>query len=173
MSQTARVCAIIAAIPLLFPIAVRAHTDPNVIEVTWEALPCVGLCRWNTAEGGFPACEAPFPPWGFDDVVTAPAPAAPPGMITVLEATIDPAIDWDLWICADNPSSAELAVGANIIGEPCQNTVGPNSVVPVGCHEDASTPLREGQTVVLRAFNFLDIPRATGRYWFTFAGPPR
>lgn len=171
MSLPAKVGVVIAMIALLLPTAVRAHPGPDATDVTFEALPCAGACAyWQSAPS---PCEAPFPPWAFDDVVTAPAPAAPPGMITVLEATIDPAVDWDLWICANHPSRVELAQGANIIGEPCQNALGPSSVVPAGCHEDASTPVREGQTVILRAFNYLDIPTATGCYWFTFVGPPR
>lgn len=145
-----------------------AHSGPpGASEVTFEALPCAVACAY-WLDNGFEACERPFPPGSYADHLTAPAPAPPEGKrVVVLEATIDPKVDWDLFLCESEPPHRGYPRG-HILGEPCDNLLGSNNLVPVGCHEDYSAPLKVGQTVILRAYNWSDPLPTTGRYWFTF-----
>lgn len=145
-----------------------AHTYPGATPVEWEALPCAVACSY-WINNGFTPCSNPFPPGSFDDVRTAPAPEREEGKVIVLEATLDPVVDWDLFLCVGNPPTDQTCTTGEcvtIIGEPCDTPLGPNHIVPAGCHEDASTPVSPGQTVILRAYNWSDPLPATGSYWF-------
>ena len=53
------------------------------------AVPCGVACP-QFLPGAGTACSTPFPPGSFDSFVSAPAPTPPPGMVVILEATIDP-----------------------------------------------------------------------------------
>lgn len=113
-------------------------------------------------------CESPPPAVLYADTVTTPAPTPPDGGVVILTASIDPLIDADLFICGDPASEGGLAQGANILGEPCDNHLGPNSMVPVGCHETASSPVTPGRTYTIRVVGILP-GQANLRYWFSFA----
>lgn len=120
------------------------------------AAPCAVACSY-WVDQGFTPCETPFPPGAYLDKTTNGAPAPAAGKtVTVLEGTLDSTVDWDSFLCA-SVAGAELAQGANILGEPCDNLLGSNSLAPVGCHEDLSTPRTTGQTTVFRAYNWSDV----------------
>lgn len=152
------------------PTPAGAHTYPGATPVEWEALPCAVACSY-WVDNGYTPCAHPFPPGSFDDVLTAPAPGAP-GSVTVLEAVIDPAVDWDLFICVGDPPTDQACPAggecSSILGEPCDNPLGANHVAPVACHEDVSIPIAMGERVTLRAYNWSDPLPVSGRYWFTF-----
>lgn len=144
-----------------------AHVGANPQSHTFAgAVPCAVACSY-WVEQGFTPCEAPFPPGAYLDRTTNAAPTPPAGKIVVLEATLDSGVDWDSFLCANNAAKTELAQGANILGEPCDNVLGSNNLAPVGCHEDMSTPVTAGQTVIFRAYNWSDAGPATGKWWFT------
>jgi hypothetical protein len=137
-----------------------ATADASPSAATWEALPCTYACHVLYED----PCGAPPPEVFYADVVTPPAPEGPNGRAVVLEASIAPLGDWDLYACT--PSGGGLGVGANILGDPCDNRLGPNNIVPVGCTETVSVPVSAGQVVVLRAVNIAGEPALTGTYRF-------
>lgn len=158
--------AFVVGIVVLAALPARAHTAPGT-DVVWDgAISCTVLCSYG-AGGAYSPCEYPFPPWSYDDVETESAPQAPPGTVTMLRVVLYNQVDWDLFVCA-GPRGAELAQGATHVGEPCDTLLGPNTSTLVGCHEDASTPVKAGQTYILRAYNWLDVLPAHGRYWYEF-----
>jgi len=110
----------------------------------FEALPCGVAC---TLPDGHP-CGAPLASWGYDEVRLT----APPGS-SVMTVRIDPVVDWDMFVCH---GAVERAVGANILGEPCDNALAPQNPVPVGCVERAIVPVTPGATYTVRAFNVAD-----------------
>lgn len=152
------------AFVLLAAVPAGAHTRPGATEVTFEGLPCAVACASWVDEGFFP-CENPFPPGSYDDALTTPAPTPDPGRFVILTGTIDPELDWDVYFCESEPPYRELAQGANLDQQRC-DTLGQNSAIPLGCHEDMSIPVRAGQTVIMRAYNWSDALPATGHYWF-------
>lgn len=130
------------------------------------AAPCaVGCSYW--VNQGFTPCENPFPPGAYQDKVTngAPPPAADK-TVTILDAHMDATIDWDSFFCESGGLHAELAQGANILGEPCDNIAGENSLAPVGCHEQLSTPRKLGQTTIFRAYNWSDVGPAPASWHY-------
>lgn len=133
------------------------------------AIPCAVACSYWVGNG-FTPCERPFPPGSYLDHITNPAPAPPPGRhIIILEATLDAEVDWDLFLCRSSPPYTELLVGTGqLYEEPCDNRVGDNSPLPIGCHEDFSAVLVAGQTVIMRAYNWSDALPAMGRWGHTF-----
>jgi hypothetical protein len=144
---------------LLFAAPAGAHTGPGATSVQWEALPCAVACSY-WIDNGFTPCSQPFPPGTYDDVLTVPAPARDAGKIVVLQASIDPTIDWDLFLCSPGGDEKAYACGG---GAEC-STAGP--VCYYGCHEDVSAPVAAGEQMVLRAYNWSDAFPATGAYWF-------
>lgn len=143
-----------------------AHTGANATRVMFSgAIPCAVVCAY-WVNNGFEPCENPFPPGAYVDVLTAPAPTPPEGKVAIIEATLDMVVDWDSFLCESEPPYREIAQGANILGEPCGGHGPTEWLFPPGCHEDMSALLRAGQTTIFRAYNFLDAPPATGRYWF-------
>ena len=145
-----------------------AHTGPNMSSHTFTgAIPCATVCSY-WVDNGFTPCEAPFPPGAFLDRLTGAAPTPPSGKVAILEATLDSQIDWDSFLCANTTAREELAQGANILGNPCDNILGPNNLVPVGCHEDMSTPVVGGQRVIIRAYNWSDVGPAQAKWWYLF-----
>lgn len=146
----------------------NAHTIPGATDVTYEALPCAVACAY-WVNNGFTPCEVPFPPGSYDDVLTTPAPTAPPGRIIILEATIYPKIDYDLFACDSAPPYTQLSQGLQDWGAPCDG--GPlreDDFLPLACHEDMSLPLMAGKQVILRAYNWSDVFPAPGQYRFVF-----
>ena len=140
-----------------------AH-DLNGTDVSFVgAIPCAIACA-SWVDNGFLPCEAPFPQGSYVDHVTHAAPSAP-GKVTVLEGTIDPVIDWDEYFCANDETRREMGQGANILGDPCSFMIG--DILIGGCHEDMSTPVAPGQTVIFRAYNWSDALPAPGEYSFT------
>lgn len=154
-----------------------AH-DLDGTEVSFEATPCAQACgflmrvRSLSTEDPFesfrnPCSPAFLFPASIAEYVTPPAPQPPPGKVVLLEVTLDSTVDWDLYICAIG--SPEIrAQGANLLLEPCDGSAGEQSLVPVGCHEDASVLLVPGQSVILRAVNVSDPFPARGEYRFTY-----
>lgn len=134
-------------------------------------VPCGVLadsCAYNTIASslGFSACKDPFPPGSWVDIRTEPAPTPPAGkkMLLVLEVT--PQVDWDSWICALNGD--QLAQGANVLGQPCDNFLGPDSPVPAGCKEKANTVATAGTVYILRNYNYADGADCPGKYTWQF-----
>lgn len=147
---------------------VLAHVRAGATEVVFSgALPCTVVCSY-WIDNGFTPCEAPFPRGSYIDHITAPAPTPPPTKVVALEATLDMEIDWDMFLCSNTTPPREIETGIGTpVQPPCDNRLGPNNVIPIGCHEDHSTPVVAGQTVILRAYNWSDPLDATGRYSFT------
>ena len=159
----AMVAAAVAVALLAAP--AQAHTRAGATEVVFSgAVPCSVVCSY-WIDNGFTPCEVPFPPGSYIDHITAPAPTPAPGKVVVLEATLDSEIDWDLFLCSNTTPPRETGK-VTPVQPPCDNRLGQNHVVPIGCHEDHSTPMVAGQTVILRAYNWSDALPATGRYWF-------
>lgn len=159
--------AAISAFALALPASAHNATPDSVNKQTHTftgAVPCAVACSY-WVNNGFTPCEAPFPPGAFLDKKTSAAPAPGVGKIAVLEGTLDMQLDWDSFFCADTTARTELAQGANILGDPCDNILGGGSLAPVGCHEDLSTPVVGGQTVIFRAYNWSDAGSATGKSW--------
>lgn len=113
-------------------------------------------------------CESPPPAVFYADTVTTPAPTPPNGGAVILTASIDPLIDADLFVCGNPPTEGGLGQGANIVGEPCDNHLGPNSMVPVGCHESVSVPVTPGRTYTIRVVGILP-GEANLTYSYSFA----
>lgn len=144
-----------------------AHTGSGMTNYTFTgAVPCAVACSY-WVDNGFTPCEAPFPPGAYLDKTTPGAPTPGAGKIAVLEATLDVDIDWDSFLCAKTAAATELAQGANILGDPCDNVLGANNLAPIGCHEDMSTPVTAGQQVTFRAYNWSDAGSAIGKSWVT------
>jgi len=144
-----------------------------------EAVPCsigftVDICAYNLPASalGFRACENPFPPGSFVDVLTDPAPSPPAGRKMILQLDSFPQVDWDSWICArlsnGSNNGGELAQGANVLGENCDNFLGPDNPVPVGCIEQAQAPAEAGKRYVLRAYNYFDAADNPALYQWIF-----
>jgi hypothetical protein len=169
-----RALTLVAAMCICIASPAQAHGPrsgaQNVTAVTFEALvPCAIACATWVDLKMFSPCENPFPPGSYDEVLTAPAPAAPADRVALLEATIDPSVDWDMWLCAEQSPHVELAQGANELGAPCDYDEPPwAAIYRVNCHEDAVLPLAEGERVIMRAFNVADPLPAPGRYWISF-----
>ncbi|HEX9712662.1 MAG TPA: hypothetical protein VGB52_08955 [Actinomycetota bacterium] len=100
----------------------------------------------------------------YDQVTVGPRPAG----ATVLIFEISPQIDFDSFICGT--TGAELAAGANILGDNCDNLIGPQNPVPVGCRERAVTNAVAGARYILRVYNWSDAATTPGRYCFSSAG---
>ncbi|MFA5891277.1 MAG: hypothetical protein WDA27_10090 [Actinomycetota bacterium] len=153
---------------------VRADT-PAPIPVTFDgATPCGPACAYwpATTEAGFKACENPFPPGSYVDILTDRAPAPPAGKKVILILETFPQIDWDTFICGvlsnGSHNGGELARGVNLIPGNCDNLLGPESPVPLGCEERAMTPATPGARYVLRAYNWSDVAPCPGRYSWVF-----
>lgn len=159
--------ALVIAVALFAALPANAHTASGKAVVWKDAIPCAWSLYCGSWQEDFTACETPFPPGSYVDVVTDAAPAAPPGKITILRVVLYSEVDWDLFICA-SPRGVELAQGSTHLGEPCDTLLGPNTSTFFGCHEDASIPRSAGQTSILRAYNWLDVFPAQGRYWYEF-----
>lgn len=161
--------AIVAGAALLGLLAVgpsaAAHTGSNGTTVVVTATPCAVSCaHWLGTP--YEACANPFPPGSWADVLTIPTPPPPPGKVVVFEVSLDSEVDWDLFLCKDEPGTPGYDRGGpNILLEPCDNKLGPNNPVPVGCHEDASSVVAPGKRVIIRAYNFADPGPATITYW--------
>lgn len=137
-----------------------AHQIQGTEVIFDAAIPCTIACSY-WIDNGFTPCEAPFPPGSYVDRLTTEAPSAA-GKITVLDATLDPEIDWDMFFCRNDETRAELSPGACIcLPAECQHEVG---WITFGCHEDISAPVVHGQTVIMRAYNWFDVVPAMGRY---------
>ncbi|HVL33387.1 MAG TPA: hypothetical protein VM600_07385 [Actinomycetota bacterium] len=147
----------VASHNLVFPIAGTVGCGQAI---AWD------ICAYNPPAStlGYKACENPFPPNSWVDKITEPAPTPPSGkkVILVFEAT--PMIDWDTFICANTSARTQLAQGANILGENCDNILGPDNPVPVGCAEKSQAPATPGRTYILRAYNYSDIADLHGKY---------
>lgn len=139
------------------------------------AVPCGTLCAYWTgpSDAGFKACENPFPAGSWVDIVTPPAPPVPAGknkVLLLLETF--PQVDWDTFICGrlsnGTNNGGELARGVNLVGENCDNLLGPENPAPIGCEERAMAPVTSGSRYVLRAYNWLDPAPLPGRYSWIF-----
>jgi hypothetical protein len=136
------------------------------------AVPCATACSYWTDDLGFSECSNPFPEGSWVDIVTESAPTPPAGKKMILEFETFPQIDWDSWICAllsnGSHNGATLAQGANVLLENCDNLLGPDNPVPVGCKEKAVVPAEAGKRYVLRAYNYFDVADDPGVYrWVT------
>jgi hypothetical protein len=161
--------------------AARSHfVDHPIVFPFAGTIPCapvflaVDLCPYNTVGGnlGFSECTNPFPEGSWVDIVTEPAPTPPAGKKMILEFETFPQIDWDSWICDllsnGSHNGATLAAGANVFGKNCDNLLGPDNPVPVGCKEKAVVPATAGKKYVLRAYNYTDVADDPGVYrWVT------
>lgn len=141
----------------------QAHDIAGTEVEFFGAIPCTVACAY-WVDNGFAPCEAPFPPGSYLDRVTSPAPSQP-GKITVLEATLDSEIDWDGFLCRNDETREELSQACSCLPPSCDEPL-PGVSPPIGCHEDAATPVVDGQTVIFRAYNWSDAPPAQGEYAF-------
>lgn len=101
----------------------------------------------------------------FDDVIVGPAPTN----TKLLEVELFPVVDFDGFICALNANGtvgAELAILANVLGENCDNLIGPNNPVPVGCQEKGNIEAAANKKYVIRVYNWSDGATTTGRWRF-------
>lgn len=148
-------------------------TQPAGVRFVFPAagtVPCaVGCSYWTpAASAGYRPCENPFPPTSIVDFLTASAPTPPAGKKMILELTTFPEVDWDTWICGflsnGSPNGGELAQGANILGQLCDNALGADNPIPVGCIEQAQAPAEAGKRYVMRAYNWSDLRDAPAIY---------
>jgi hypothetical protein len=123
-------------------------TEP--VTGAFEATPCAALCANHAA--GADACRAPSPEGSWDEiVVTATG--------TLLTVEVAPRVDWDSFICTKPESGTNgevLVVGANLIGDECDNTLGSSNLVPIGCDEVLQIGTEPGTRYVVRAYNVAD-----------------
>ncbi|MFA5891279.1 MAG: hypothetical protein WDA27_10100 [Actinomycetota bacterium] len=136
-------------------------------------VPCGTACAYNIPEDLYKACENPFPPGSYVDVVTKPAPKVPDGKRKVLlKLEAFPQVDWDTFICGmlsdGSHNGGELDQGANDVAETCDNLQGPESPIPVGCEEEAMAPVETGKQYVLRAYNYSDPFDCPAKYTWVF-----
>lgn len=138
------------------------------------AVPCGFACpNWPLTQEllGYSPCENPGPPGSWADVVvTAPQPPAGKQDV-ILRLEIFPTIDWDSWICAYNPAGpggAELSAGQHRVGTPCRSVLGKDTLVPIGCTEEATIGVTPGTKYVLRAYSFSDPTPCPARYTWNF-----
>lgn len=101
----------------------------------------------------------------FQDFVTHRAPST----AQVLIFEIFPNVDFDSFICSQN-GEQELAVGANELGQNCDNIIGPQNPVPVACTERASITVASNQRYRLRVYNWSDAVTVAGQYCYSTAG---
>jgi len=150
-----------------FPAAPSFAADPppgkRFVFSAVGTIPCATvLCDyWPVfASLGYRPCENPFPDQTYVDVLTQTAPTPPAGKKMILDFKTFPNVDWDTWVCGllsnGSHNGGELGQGANILGELCDNFLGPDSPVPVGCIEEAQVPAEAGKRYVLRAYNYSD-----------------
>lgn len=167
-----------SGLPAISTASAHAGQHPVTFPVA-ETIPCgpgmgADVCAYNLPanELGFKACENPFPPGSYYDIVTEPAPIAPTGKRVILVFESFPQIDWDTFICGrlsdGTNNGGEIARGANALAEPCDNLLGPGSMAPIGCVEKAQAPAKTGERYVLRAYNYSDIADLLGRYTWVF-----
>ncbi|MFA5891278.1 MAG: hypothetical protein WDA27_10095 [Actinomycetota bacterium] len=150
----------------VFPVAGTIPCGVGVIGVA-------DICAYNIPENLYKACENPFPPGSYVDIVTKPAPKIPDGKRKViLQLESFPQVDWDTFICGmlsdGSHNGGEMARGANAFAEPCDNLQGPESLLPVGCKEKAMSPVEPGKQYVLRAYNWMDVADCPARYSWIF-----
>ncbi|MFA5891280.1 MAG: hypothetical protein WDA27_10105 [Actinomycetota bacterium] len=171
-----------AAVAAGLPGLPAASAHPGEHPITFpvaQAIPCgpgMGgdICAYNppASELGYKACENPFPPGSWVDIVTEQAPTPPPGKKVILILQTSPQIDWDTFICGmlsnGSHNGGELARGANALAEPCDNLLGPESLAPIGCQERAQAPVSPGGRYVLRAYNYSDVADLLGHYTWVF-----
>jgi hypothetical protein len=84
------------------------------------------------------------------------------------EIEIFPQVDWDMFVCDllsnGSHNGATLAVGANMLGENCDNLLGPDNPVLVGCKEKEQLPAAAGKKYVIRVYNWSDAAPVDGVY---------
>lgn len=176
------VCLLVLAIVPVAPAGAADVTQPPNKQFEFPVagtLPCGwGLtgfgCAYNQPAStlGFRACENPFPEGSYLDVVTQPAPNPPAGKKIILDFTSFSDVDWDTWICTllsnGSHNGGELGQGANVLGQLCDNFLGPENAVPIGCTEHAIAPAEAGHRYVLRAYNYFDIDNLRAIYSWIF-----
>lgn len=144
-----------------------AHQGRGAIRVEFAgAVPCSVACMGWPERRDVP-CARPFPPGSFVDRITPPAPAPRPGFVMVLEATLDPVVDWDGFLCSDDDEQRFLGGRGGPRAFPDDSCwFFGHHTETFGCHEDNATVVTAGQTVIFRAYNWTDAATATGHYWF-------
>lgn len=137
----------------------QAHVGPNATQVVFSgAVPCSVVCSYWVG-GSYSPCENPFPPGSYVDLITSPAPVPSPGRVVILETALDAQVDWDGFLCANDETRRELSQGANLI---CDDYF----LLFFCLHEDMSTPVVPGQTVIFRAYSWSDPLDAIGHFWY-------
>lgn len=155
-------CFLLGTVPTMTPAAAEPGRAPGKFNFPVAGtVPCTTACAYNIPEDLFKACENPFPEGSFVDVVTQPAPYPPAGKKKVLlQLDAFPQVDWDTFICGmlsnGDHNGGELAQGANAVADNCDNLLGPENPVPVGCEEHPIAPVEPGKQYVLRAYNYSD-----------------
>ncbi|HVL33386.1 MAG TPA: hypothetical protein VM600_07380 [Actinomycetota bacterium] len=164
---------VVAALAGMTPAANGHAGSHNVSFPVAGTVPCglaADTCAYNTPgrAAGYKACENPFPPSSWVDKITEAAPTPPSGKKVILVFESSPQLDWDTWICANTSAKTQLAQGANVLGENCDNIAGPDNPIPVGCQEKAQAPATPGRTYILRAYNYSDVTDLHGKYTWLF-----
>ena len=106
----------------------------------------------------------------YDEILVGPRPEGT-GLLIV---ELDPTVDWDLFICTDDGHDAGPCAGTmeecTKVWPGCDNILGPESLVPIGCRERHVIPTASGRQYVLRAYNWSDPFPLEGRYCWSTAG---
>lgn len=127
----------------------------------------------NPGGTGGSLAGVPGLPWqdgiGFDDIVVGPRPDG----TSLLIVEIYPTVDWDLFICGTNGADVTPCSGreeCSILGGNCDNHLGPQNPVLVGCDERLILQTTSDRSYVLRAYNFADPFPLSGRYCWSASG---
>lgn len=105
----------------------------------------------------------------FDDLLVGPS----PDTAVVLIVEIRPLVDWDLFICSQDGvwlSGPGCYLQSSLCGNTCDNHLGPQSPVLVGCKDRQVINVAEGRSYQVRAYNYSDPLPVQGRYCFSTRG---
>ena len=107
----------------------------------------------------------------YDDIMVGPR--ADGAIVLVVE--IYPTVDWDLFICSEegrlvDPCASGAEECARVFPENCDNAIGPQNPLPVGCRERSVIQIAADRRYVLRAYNFSDPFPLEGRYCWSSSG---
>lgn len=118
--------------------------------------------------------DVPGLPWEkgvvYDELEVGP----PPEGAVILIVDGGPSIDWDLFLCSDE---RDVAVGCSaagreecVLGDNCDNAIGPQNPVPIGCQERVVTNAVAERIYTIRAYNFSDPLPLQIRYCWSRSG---
>lgn len=153
----------------------RAGQGPTEPLAWYAPLPCAWLCPQESAipEGVLWACEKEPPftaPQSFDDVRIAVPERSGTVVPKLLVAREVAGLNFDLFVClVRSPGTPEEDYEFAARGRPAGGKC--TTAIPFSeCGEEATLAVAPGEVYVLRAYNLLSTPDATGDYYYV--GPP-